>query len=270
MSVWLSEDALNVEVGLALWALSLWLPLRAFASRPEFAWDLLGGVCSSIFALGVTMGLDEGYDIVTDIGWIGEWQDVIGALEGWQLLILNVVAVDFALYWGHRLLHTRFLWSTHAWHHAPRVLYWLSGLRGSPIHILALYGPATLMFVVFPTPETGAVSFATVLIDVLNQHFIHSNLRVPYPRQLEWLFVTPRYHFVHHSTTIERANSNYGFIFSCWDRLFGTYTDPATVPAEDPLGLGYEESNWRLLFGLPSRAAPSVARSVGHEQPTQL
>jgi sterol desaturase/sphingolipid hydroxylase (fatty acid hydroxylase superfamily) len=63
--------------------------------------------------------------------------------------------------------------------------------------------------------------------------------------------VTPRFHFVHHSTNRSIANSNYGFIFSVWDRLFGTYTDPAVVPPDDSLGLGYEISSWRLVLGLP-------------------
>jgi hypothetical protein len=43
---------------------------------------------------------------------------------------------------------------------------------------------------------------------------------------------------------------------SRWDRLFGTYTDPDTVPASDPLGLNYEASRWRMGLGIPAQRAP--------------
>ena len=64
--------------------------------------------------------------------------------------------------------------------------------------------------------------------------------------------MTPRFHFVHHSARQHVANSNYGFIFSLWDRMFGTFNDPANVASNDPLGLGYEISGWRLMVGLPA------------------
>jgi hypothetical protein len=76
------------------------------------------------------------------------------------------------------------------------------------------------------------------------------------------VLVTPRLHFVHHSAKAHVANSNYGFIFSVWDRVFGTYTDPATIPLDDPLGLGYEVSGWRLMLGLPPPRATREIRAT--------
>ena len=95
---------------------------------------------------------------------------------------------------------------------------------------------------------------ATVLflIDTSNQHYIHSSLGVPVAALLERVLVTPRFHFVHHSAREHVANSNYGFMFSLWDRMFGTFNDPANVASNDPLGLGYEISGWRLMVGLPA------------------
>jgi sterol desaturase/sphingolipid hydroxylase (fatty acid hydroxylase superfamily) len=49
--------------------------------------------------------------------------------------------------------------------------------------------------------------------------------------------VTPDYHRIHHSATINRGK-NLGTTFRLWDRLFGTYVDPASVPEFFPLGLG--------------------------------
>ena len=102
-------------------------------------------------------------------------------------------------------------------------------------------------------PDAALISGVLLFEDVSNQHYLHSNLRCPFAQQLEHVFVTPRYHFVHHSAIPHVANSNYGFIFSLWDRLFGTFTDPATIAPDDALGLGYDVSGWRLALGLPPR-----------------
>ena len=42
-------------------------------------------------------------------------------------------------------------------------------------------------------------------------------------RRLRWLVVTPDMHRVHHSIYPQETNSNFGFSFSWWDRLLGTY-----------------------------------------------
>src|SRR5678816_3647373 len=118
MAIWLTEDFLNVELGLALWALSYWMPLRRFTASPEFVWDLFGAVCTALFALGVTMLLDDAYDWAVQFDWLARWQEIIASQSPWFLLALNVVCVDFAACWGHRLLHTRFFWFSHAWHHS--------------------------------------------------------------------------------------------------------------------------------------------------------
>jgi len=52
------------------------------------------------------------------------------------------------------------------------------------------------------------------------------------------VFVTPDMHRVHHSLHQPETDSNYGFNFSFWDRLFNTYT---AQPKD-----GYE----KMLIGL--------------------
>jgi hypothetical protein len=119
--------------------------------------------------------------------------------------------------------------------------------------MLVIYAPYYAAFALFPVPEAVAIALAMLILESANQHYLHSNLNVPYVKQLESVLVTPRFHFVHHSAKPHFANSNYGFIFSVWDRMFGTYTDPATIPADDPLGIDYEISGWRLALGVPPR-----------------
>ena len=64
------------------------------------------------------------------------------------------------------------------------------------------------------------------------------------------LFVTPRFHFVHHSANKTFGNSNYGQLLTIWHRLFGTFTEPDTVPSDQSLGLGYPADNVKMLLGM--------------------
>jgi sterol desaturase/sphingolipid hydroxylase (fatty acid hydroxylase superfamily) len=62
---------------------------------------------------------------------------------------------------------------------------------------------------------------------------------------------------VHHSVDQKYSDTNFAQIF-VWDKLFGTYTDPASVPENEPSGLNYENTNLRLLFGFPPPKSDSV------------
>ena len=66
--------------------------------------------------------------------------------------------------------------------------------------------------------------------------FNHSNARMPpaVDRFVRWLVVTPDMHRVHHSIIRAETDSNFGFNFPWWDRLFGTYRPE---PREGHLGM---------------------------------
>jgi sterol desaturase/sphingolipid hydroxylase (fatty acid hydroxylase superfamily) len=55
--------------------------------------------------------------------------------------------------------------------------------------------------------------------------FNHANARLPerLDARLRLLLVTPDMHRVHHSSHRPETDSNYGFNFPFWDRLFSTY-----------------------------------------------
>ena len=79
------------------------------------------------------------------------------------------------------------------------------------------------------------------------------HLNVPWgARWIEGVFVTPRYHHIHHSANPIHYNLNLGDIFTVWDRLFGTYLDPSAVRNTNELdfGIGEKANPVRLIAGL--------------------
>lgn len=63
-------------------------------------------------------------------------------------------------------------------------------------------------------------------LSVLFTHLTHANVKIfgRLDKPLSYLFVTPNMHKVHHHYTLPWTDSNYGNIFSIWDRIFGTFT----------------------------------------------
>ncbi|MEO1749511.1 MAG: sterol desaturase family protein, partial [Pseudomonadota bacterium] len=91
--------------------------------------------------------------------------------------------------------------------------------------------------------------------------FNHANAKIPrsIDRFLRWFVVTPDMHRVHHSAVHRETDSNYGFNFSFWDRLFATYVDqPAAGHDKMTIGLddyqGPKTANLIWTLALPFRA----------------
>lgn len=244
-------EALSIALGLSHQLAARLRPLRRQSGPPELGWDIVGmlfGIlCAVLYTDWVAIPLATAvYELPELQGWYASVQTLPGVL----VIIGNLLLGDLIVYWTHRFLHRAVLWHSHAWHHASRHVWWLSGLRGSPVHMVLTLLPYTLANVIFFLPGSELLIWV-IVFGMLNQHWLHSNIRLPYPDLIEKVFVTPRYHFVHHSANVRLTNSNYAFVFTFWDKLFGTYTDPAHVSEDEPLGLDYENGHLRLLLGLP-------------------
>ena len=157
----------------------------------------------------------------------------------WIEFALAVLALDFVIYWQHRLFHlVPWLWRLHLMHHADLDFDLTTGSRFHPLEFLlsagiklgaiALLGPAALAVLAF-----------AVLLNVCAV-FNHSNwhLGERLDRALRLLLVTPDMHRVHHSSLVEETNSNFGFNIPWWDRLFGSYrAQPALGHQQMQIGL---------------------------------
>jgi sterol desaturase/sphingolipid hydroxylase (fatty acid hydroxylase superfamily) len=67
---------------------------------------------------------------------------------------------------------------------------------------------------------------------------------------LEWVFVTPRYHHIHHNGNPQHYTANFGNLLTIWDRLFGTYANPEKVDPILQFGIGEKENPIRVVLGI--------------------
>jgi len=139
----------------------------------------------------------------------------------WAGWMITVLGLDFAIYLQHLMFHAvPALWRLHRVHHADLGFDTTTGLRFHPIEILVSVG----------------LKWAVVAFEILlnaSSLFNHGNvaIREDVDRWLRWIVVTPDMHRIHHSSRVVETNSNFGFSFSFWDRLCGTYrSEPALGP----------------------------------------
>ena len=261
------EDLIRLAVfmglGLVFWGLSMAFPLDGMAiQRIRFfdAWFIFVALALAGVAEAVLLPLV-----------ILMQQEVTLAMRYWQFqditwnspvkLLCYLVCVDFFSYWIHRLMHSKALWSCHAFHHSPRAINWLSGARGSPLHMVLIVLPGLVFSTLFFIKDNAFVFYLVVFIEVASQHLTHTNLKLPFERQLEWFLVTPRMHFIHHNYNKAYGDRNFGSYFSIWDHLFGTYVDAATVPDKERLGLDKEFTLSSLFLGIKLIEAANETQS---------
>jgi sterol desaturase/sphingolipid hydroxylase (fatty acid hydroxylase superfamily) len=193
---------------------------------------------------------------------IGMWaqREHIGLLNwlplpGWAAVIATFLLMDYAYWWWHYAMHmVPFFWRFHNVHHTDLDLDVSTAARfhfGEMILSIGFLSLAVTLFGI--KPMLLVVFFITFETATL---FHHSNWRLPIQveRILNLVIVTPRMHGIHHSIVQRETNSNWGTIFSWWDKLHRTLR--RDVP-QDAVTIGVaayrEEHELTLgrLFALP-------------------
>ena len=153
--------------------------------------------------------------------WAPAWRPAW--LAGGIGLGVDLLLLDFWIYWWHRLNHRwPLLWRFHEVHHLDEFLDASSALRFHFGEVLLSALVRALVILVAGVPLASVVVFETVLAVVVLFH--HSNLRLPqgFERALSLVIVTPSIHWVHHHANRTDTDSNYSTVLSVWDRLFGS------------------------------------------------
>ena len=243
---------LFVTLGLLIRRLSLKFPMQAYDNSAVKGFDGLFIMVALLVAIAVEELISPSLLLVLQNGaaWPDQAVTWVSQSATWVQVVVYLFLTDLFGYGIHRLMHTPWLWRIHAFHHSVESLNWVSGIRGSPWHMVLILLPGALVSAVFLLPHNPTAFMVVMVIDVASQHLNHSNLRLPMARQLEWLLVTPQMHFIHHSKEERLGKCNYGFYFSYWDRLFGTYVHAEEVADKGPLGLKEDYSKSSMFWGI--------------------
>jgi len=142
-------------------------------------------------------------------------------------VFLGILLMDFfGAYLPHLIEHkVPPLWMVHLVHHSDHNVDATTANRHHPLESIIRYS-FTLVGVIAIGAPIGIVLLYQSLSIIATQ-FSHSNIGLPkkIDKLISYVLVSPNMHKVHHHYKMPYTDSNYGNIFSVWDRLFGTYME---------------------------------------------
>ena len=161
------------------------------------------------------------------------------------LMLLDLIGAYLVHYVEHRV---KWMWRFHLIHHTDQNVDTTTANRHHPGESVFRFVFTTLAVIIVGAPMWMVFLYQSISV-VLSQ-FNHANIQMPewLDKALRWVIVTPNMHRVHHHYRLPYTDTNFGNIFSFWDRLFGTY---AVAPNE------------KLKYGIDTFMAPEEANQVG-------
>ncbi|MGB7288200.1 MAG: sterol desaturase family protein [Salaquimonas sp.] len=159
----------------------------------------------------------------------------------WLAFLGSFIVLDFAVWLSHVASHKiPIFWRIHRMHHSDVDIDVSTAIRFHPIEIILSMVWKYAVVLALGAPAAAVLVFEIVLNG--GAMFNHANFKLPLKldRILRWVIVTPDMHRVHHSIDRVETDSNYGFNFSFWDRLFNTYIDQP-AKGHDGMTIGIEE-----------------------------
>ena len=157
--------------------------------------------------------------------WLPEMPLWLYALVG--LLLLDLIGAYLVHLVEHRI---KFLWRFHLIHHTDNWIDTTSANRHHPGESVIRFAFTTMGVLIIGSPMWMVFLYQT--LSVVATQFNHANISLPkkVDTLLSYFIVSPDMHKVHHHHALPYTDSNYGNIFSIWDRLFGIFM---TIPLEE-------------------------------------
>lgn len=207
----------------------------------------------------------------------------------WVSLLVYLAVFDFVDYWIHRgQHHFEWWWKLHALHHSQRQMTMWTDNRN---HLLDDVLRDIIWVVVAQCIGVAPAQFiAIVAIAQLSESFQHANVRIWFGSIGERLWVSPRFHRVHHSIGVGHESvkehaagakgqssagqsmvlggRNFGVLLPWWDMLMGTadfeqrydptgvrdQVEPDAVGRLRDYGRGFWSQQWLGVLRLLGRA----------------
>jgi sterol desaturase/sphingolipid hydroxylase (fatty acid hydroxylase superfamily) len=269
-SAWLLAGVLQILVILFIFGpLQRWRPVEAVTDRATIRTDMIYTLIHRLglfrvllfFLLDPLLSNTFGQLRVAGLGTFHLDQLWPGVTDGaLASLVIYLVVFDFFAYWLHRGQHGIGLWwRLHSLHHAQRQMSMWSDNRN---HFLDDMLVDVLLVLLAQLIGVAPEQFiAIVALTQLSESLQHANVRLSFGRLGERLWVSPRFHRLHHS--IQCSEQNYGVLLPWWDQLFGTANfqhklEPTGVPdqieQQRDYGRGLWSQQWQGLKRLLGRA----------------
>ncbi|MCU0327925.1 MAG: sterol desaturase family protein [Chitinophagales bacterium] len=201
----------------------LWPRMNYSINKIKHASVNLAFLCTSIILNFLILALTARVYI-----WIEDHK--IGLLNQFNLpwylvLLISVLVLDLVAQWfAHFVLHRyKYLWKFHVIHHSDAYLDATSGTRHHPGDYFIREIFTLLVVLALGVPLYVSIFYR--MLTVLFTYLTHGNFSMPLSidKALSYVFVTPNVHKFHHHFERPWTDSNYGNVFTFWDRLFGTF-----------------------------------------------
>lgn len=281
---WLLVGVLQLAIiVLMVVPLQRWRPVELVTDRATIRTDILYTLVHrlGVFRLGRFFAVDPLWDHLFGtlrlsglhtVHLVGLWPDITDG--PWASLLLYLVVFDFLGYWIHRAQHQlEWWWRLHSLHHSQRQMTVWSDNRN---HLLDDMLRDSFLVVAAQAIGVAPGQFvAIVAFTQLSESFQHANLRLWFGSIGERLWVSPRFHRLHHAMGIGHESPrqvprghNFGVLLPWWDMLFSTVNferryDPSGVRDQveagpdgrvRDYGNGFWNQQWRGLLRLAGRA----------------
>ena len=178
-----------------------------------------------------------------------------GVLSAWIAIPVSVLGMDLVSYFWHRANHrVPLLWRFHQAHHSDPSYTVTTALRFHPGELLLALPLRLLAVAVLGVPIIGVIVFEVVF--AFANFCVHGDIDLPLTveRILGSVFITPALHRRHHGRESRLLDTNYGTIFSFWDRLLGSYGENRSDVRVDTGLPGIEGALGTLrILALPAR-----------------
>ena len=152
------------------------------------------------------------------LNWLPKMSVFLYALIG--LLLLDLIGAYLVHFVEHKV---KFLWRFHLIHHTDNWIDTTSANRHHPGESVIRFIFTIVGVLIIGAPMWMVFLYQT--LSVIATQFNHANIVLPKKLDvlLSYFIVSPDMHKVHHHYVLPYTDSNYGNIFSVWDRLFGTF-----------------------------------------------
>ena len=236
---WLMVGLIQIAILVALIGpLQRWRPVEPVVDRPAIRIDILYTLIHrlGLFRLAMFFALDPLFDqalgTVRGAGWGSLHLDELwpGVTDvPWVAFAIYLVVLDFVEYLIHRGQHKfNWWWALHSLHHSQRQMTMWSDNRN---HLLDDVIHDAIIVVVAQLIGVAPGQFvAIVAFTQISESLQHANLRLGFGAIGDRLWISPRFHRLHHSIGIGHESKgprtlgghNFGVLLPWWDMLFRT------------------------------------------------